>query len=357
MSRLIPVAWRFALLLLGLLAGGVRPAAAEGVELAEPVLAAPTIEAEPLAAPEPGHSAAVEVEVPAGACEVWFISSRGAGCPGPDGVVPLHVWQRGADCQWIESDVLEFLARQEPSMPTCFYIHGNRISYGESRSNGLRVHASLSAQACGPFRFVIWSWPADIIKGVVEDAKVKAHRSDLEAYPLAWLIDQIDPAVPVSLLGYSYGARVATGALHTLGGGEVCGRGLDYRLHPQRALMRGVLMAAALDNCWLAPGNRHGLALTQVDHLLVMVNPADKVLERYGVIYSRRNGPLALVGSKKGPQALGLTGAAGNLGPYRDRVDHLNVTGWVGSTHDWERYMGAPSLVARMIPYLMFAGE
>jgi hypothetical protein len=287
--------------------------------------------------------------VDAPACEVWFISTRGAGCPAPGGPVRLGYWRRGEHGQWIEAEAGQFLAEDDPTTPTCFYIHGNRASFGESRAEGLQVYHGLTANMCAhqPFRFVIWSWPADQIKGVLEDARVKAHRCDTEAYHLAWLIDQMPPDEPVSLIGYSFGARLATGALHILGGGQVAGRALHPRVHPDRSPVSGVLIAAALDNFWLAPGSRHGLALTQVHSLLVFVNPTDKVLKRYHLLYGKR----------AGQQALGATGVAGGLGPARMLVDQVNVSGWVGTSHDIERYLCSSAVMSRVARYAVFGAS
>src|SRR5205085_1775304 len=131
------------------------------------------------------------------------------------------------ECQgWTPVELSEFFASDRPGIPTVFFIHGNRISFCESQANGYRSYVSLSSQTpCDqPFRFVVWSWAADQIPGMIDDVRLKAARSDYEAYPLAWLIHRIHPQVPCSLLGYSYGARIATGALHILGGGNICGR-------------------------------------------------------------------------------------------------------------------------------------
>jgi hypothetical protein len=193
-----------------------------------------------------------------------------------------------------------------------------------------------------PFRFVVWSWCADQIEGQLEDVRVKARRADAEAWPLAWAVQQVRPDVSVSFMGYSYGARIATGALHHL---AIVPSSEGGSLPPARVPLRAVLVAGALDNYWLRPGSRNGLAVSQVDRMLITVNPQDRVLKHYHLIYGLRDDR----------QALGATGAAGlgRLGEEREKVDHINVSRQVGSEHDWRRYLLSP-LVGRMVPYALF---
>lgn len=281
----------------------------------------------------------------AGAAEgpscLWLVSTRGSGC----GAQPnLRFWRYADSPGWLEATLEEFLAADQPGVPTAIWIHGNRISFCESQTNGLSAYRSFCCQSAGrAFRFVVWSWPAEQISGQLEDLKLKANRSDCEGYNLAWLVNRMHPQVPVSLLGYSYGARLASGALHILGGGQVNGRRLDS-IQPGRVPMRSVMMAAALDNHWVAPGHRFGQAFNPLDQMLVFVNPADKVLSKYHLLY----------GWKKGPQALGSTGVAGGLGEHCPKLSQINVSGSVGSTHDWRLYMESPHLVMRMRPYALF---
>ena len=55
-----------------------------------------------------------------------------------------------------------FPAGDDPATPTVVYIHGNRTDADEAAGNGCYVDRAIQCQAAGrPFRFVIWSWPAD----------------------------------------------------------------------------------------------------------------------------------------------------------------------------------------------------
>lgn len=278
--------------------------------------------------------------------QVWLVNTRCANRDSGDPELGLTYWRYEAG-QWLASSRQELLAVDDPHLPTVVYAHGNRINAPQSSCDGWQIYRSFARRTPPerPFRFVVWSWPSTQVQGELRDVKEKAARSDCQAYYLAWLVDQLHPDEHVGLIGYSYGARIVSGALHILGGGEVSGRALAERLHPQRRPARAVLLAGAQDDCCLAPGRRHGLALTQVDRMLITYNGSDPVLRWYPLL----NG----IGSDT--EALGYSGAAGlgRWGNEARKVRELNVTGWVGAEHDWTRYMFSPALVAEMQPYAL----
>ena len=191
--------------------------------------------------------------------EVWLVSSRGLGCPDCEPSPPApRVWQFDLKSdQWNESSLAAFFAAQDSSKPDVFYIHGNRVESGEDREEGLAIYHQLTAGVPDrPIRYVIYSWPSAPIHGIVEDAREKAVRTNADGYYLAWLISRIDPRVSVDLIGYSFGARVVTGALHVLAGGSLFGQMLE-KPAPKRH-MQTILVAAAVNNDWLAIGRPHG---------------------------------------------------------------------------------------------------
>lgn len=188
------------------------------------------------------------------------------------------------------------------------------------------------------------SWPADRIgHRQRRDVQIKAQRSEAHGFYLAWLLDQINPDVPVTLFGDSYGPRMITAALHCLGGGSIQSQRLASRTHPTRKPVRAVLMAAALDSHWLSPGQRHGLALTQVDQMLVTINRADPALRFYPRLYR-------LV--PRGADALGYGGASCGLGQHAGKIVEWDVRCIVGPTHNWQAYAGSPQLMQQIAPYL-----
>ena len=281
---------------------------------------------------------------PAG--EVWLISTRRAPLcsPGLEADQPLDYWYLDADRQWVPADREAFMAADDPAVPTSVFIHGNRAGHQRAVRMGSDLYRELAKHAGDrPFRFVIWSWPADRIRGRNRyDVRVKAARSDVQSYYLARWVERIDPDVPLGMMGYSFGARVITGALHVLAGGRVAGRALAECPGATRVPVRAVLVAAALDSDWLLPGRRNGLALSRLDRVLITRNGCDPVLRWYPLMYHRH-----------GPQALGYAGPAcpGRLGDDQQKLDVLGMSCSVGKAHEWICYLRAPALRDRLAWY------
>lgn len=222
--------------------------------------------------------------------------------------------------------------------PTIIYIHGNRVDCGYSKSRGLAIYRSIAGRRedDGPIRFIIWSWPSSQIRGQVRDYQVKAARTKQVGWQLAWAIDQLPVETPIAVIGYSYGARVASGALHLLAGGRLGSLELNERLHPARPPIRAAFVAAALDANWIRPGGYHGRALEQVDELLLVNNHLDPAMRFYH---------LAM---ESGARPLGYGGTRG-LGQFADRVRSVDVTGAVGRHHAIEEYLASSSRVTRVL--------
>src|SRR2546422_4592773 len=90
----------------------------------------------------------------------------------------LYFW-RHLGCSWVPASLEEFLASDVPGMPTCFWIHGWRVSACDAQTIGWSVYRRLKCQSCEPFRFVIWSWPSEQSHGLIDDAREKAYLSDV----------------------------------------------------------------------------------------------------------------------------------------------------------------------------------
>ncbi len=274
---------------------------------------------------------------------LWLVSTRALHCGDPR----LHADEltyevRDQQSHWQRSNLASFLATDDPRVTTVIWIHGNRYRAWEACSEGISTYRSLAnCITCEtPMRFVIFSWPSEQIKGVLDDVRVKAARSNPNGYYLAWLVDKIGGEVPVSLIGHSYGARITTGGLHLLGGGVLCGWTLDERANPDRRPIDVVLAAAAMDDHWLVPGHFHGHALSQVEHLTNIENSCDPVLERYHYLYCRRSNA----------EAMGKSGIAGlsRLGADRAKIQQLDANCYVGKEHGWQNYLASGPLMARL---------
>jgi hypothetical protein len=151
------------------------------------------------------------------------------------------------------------------------------------------------------------------------------------------------PQVQNGLLGYSYGARIITGALHLLGGGSLGGTTIPAG---DRPAFRSALWAAALHDHWLLPDHYHGHALGMADRWLITSNGCDPVLSRYQWIEKCGD-----------PVALGYSGMYGrHLLPkeLNDRVEELNVSCLVGGTHDMRPYLFSPPIQNRTRQYVLW---
>jgi hypothetical protein len=278
--------------------------------------------------------------------EIWLVSTRDAphcGEPGA-GLQGLRYWRLDDNCEWSPAGA-EAFPTADNAMPTVVFIHGNRTDAAQAVTKGLYAYEVMRAQSAGqPFRYVIWSWPADkVCRGTHADTRLKADYSDIESYYLAQWLAQLRPGVKVSLVGHSFGPRIITGALHLLAGGQVG----DQSMPPstvaewsggKRNPVRAVLLASAVDADWLAPGGYHGLALSLTEQMLVTCDGCDRVLRWYPRMYGAG-----------GPEALGFVGPCG-VG-NAENVEVLDVSGTVGKIHDWRCYCSAANVCARWAHY------
>lgn len=330
-SRALAVLTRLPILLLLLALTSLGGAYALAQETAAHVASEPCpADVEPILASAPSH-------------DVWLVSSRRAGgCSDPcAGYELLDYWQSDGDCGWIPATAEEFHATDNPRVPTLIFVHGNRVDRGRARQMGAQWVRSFEGTEYGDgaARLVIFTWPSDEIEGKpIEDVRVKAHRSEVHAWYLAALVESIARDVPVGLIGYSYGSRLITAALHLLGGGHVAGRRLELAEEPRERPLRAVLLAAALDYHWLAEGQHHGLALSQVESLVVFVNRDDSLLRLYPRLFGRG-----------GPEALGLAGVASRarLGVHGSKLRQIDVAGAIGRNHDWQSYVSSRAVMQR----------
>lgn len=285
--------------------------------------------------------------------EYWRINSLKAppcGCLNPDKLEYfVYVCGRG----WKKSSLSAFLAADDVGISTSFFAHGyfpqrrmTRERMVESSTDGGWLAYKNLSPRDRPFRLVLWSWPGERDDGsqLVANLRKKLVWAEVQGWYLAWVIDRMDPMVPVGLVADSLGAPTLTGALHVLGGGAVKGHALEERVHPDRMPLSAALVAGTMNNTWLIPGHRHGMALSQVDRMIITVNPRDRMLKLYTAF--RIGGGSPAVG------ATGIPGGASRLGPYADRVVHFNVTGYVRVRHWWTKYLRIPAVTSRLSPFV-----
>lgn len=282
--------------------------------------------------------------------EIVLVNARAVGCTtNPDRMATglrvrnYEVVDDAGRRRWQPSD-MEALQASDPSVTTVIFVHGNQISPSDACQEGFAVYRCMVRRHCGdaPIRFIIFSWPASKISGPLKDVRAKAARTQPLGWELAWFLDQLPAETPVGLVGFSFGARIITGGLHVLGGGEICGHGLDERVHPDRAPVRVVLIAAALNANWLGPNQFHGLAMTQVDQMLLLNNCDDMAMRYYH--FSTTNGH---------PQALGLCGPTYLAPGDGSKICNRNLSPYV-SRHDFMQYICAPGVCSQTWKYVTF---
>ncbi len=190
----------------------------------------------------------------------------------------------------------------------------------------------------------IWSWPADQIRGGPrKDAQVKAARSDAQSFYLAAWLERLAPEIPVTLIGYSFGARVIGGALHLAEGGTLLGMKRDVATpSATKRPLRVMLVAAAADSEWLLPGNRHGLAGRQIDQMMVTRNCCDRVLRFYPRMRPNDSS-----------SALGFAGptSPGRLAESGLNFETVPVESQVGREHLWHTYLRSSAVRSRLAWY------
>lgn len=292
-------------------------------------------------AADAGKPGPLEELAPAMENQLWLVSTRAL----PH--LPLNSSRRAVPEvsryqheAWQRSSLEELMAARDPGLTTAVLIHGNDTDEQEALAKGIGVFQSLSQRADQPFRLIVWSWPADYVRGTMrQDVRLKAERADVDAFYLAQFLDELNANEPVSLVAFSLGARITAGALHLLGGGALGGRTMAVERAESRPPIRAVLMAPAVDDDSLLPGRRHGRALAVVERMVLLVNPRDRVLRWYRFV-SPRSGATAL-GSH------GLTSLAA-LGPFRQKIEQIDVHPLLGGQHGWSSYAGSPEILEQL---------
>jgi hypothetical protein len=281
---------------------------------------------------------------------VWLISTRGA--PHEDqldtALETLRYWRLDDGCRWTASNAKAFHASDDVAVPTVLFIHGNWTSVSEAVTKGWDTYDLTRSEAADrPFRYVIWSWPADrIYRHIYDDIRLKAGYSDAESYYLAQWLQGVRPGVKISLTGHSFGPRVITGALQLLAGGEIAGRSLPHDVVAawaggKRNPIRAALLAPAIDADGLAAGKSRGLALSMLDKALVTSNERDFVLRRYPRLYDC-----------PGNQALGCVGPTDGVANSL-KLEVLDVACSIGRRHNLQVYCSEPGVCERW-PYYTF---
>lgn len=297
----------------------------------------------------PGQHTDREEHSPDKSDRFWLINTRrlssNASCLDLD--QPGFAIYRLRDCSSpTQVSVDQFLQAIEQRGSAVIYVHGNRMSASNAIHRGLAVYRAVNRYRSGDaLDWVIWSWPSDKQGMLMRDARIKAFRTDGQGLYLAWLLRRhAESGTNTTLIGYSFGGRIITGALHAAAGGKLGGRTL-----PGDPVVGGPfdagLVAPAVDNHWLTDQGYHRFATQNLERLVLMYNRRDAVLKRYW-----------LIDRVRGRMALGYSGPT----RFSDRYDgeHLPVfardcSPTVGLRHDeldyYQKDCRAGSQMARLI--------
>ncbi len=273
--------------------------------------------------------------------EVLLVSTRALGAP-PGEIPPaLTIARFNERDQWEPLSLEAFLDDARADTTTLIYVHG----YDFDEQKAERVGWAFYHEFCDGLpadqrvRFVIWSWPTVAKKfRPVRDFIDKTHRSDSDAYYLAWFIAQLPANTHVGLAGSALGCQVVQGTLHLLGGGAMGDLKLPADGAQTLPAMTTVFIAPAVNNDWLYPGGFHERAMAGTNRLLLVNNPTDAALCRFGQPW------------KSKPVALGQSGLTDvrKLGDFASRIEQLDASEQIGEEHGVEHYLRQRELVARM---------
>jgi len=247
----------------------------------------------------------------------------------------LSIWRLDRCGRRTRSSLEEYVATMLPDRPRLIYVHGNQRSAEVALERGLELRHELTRNCRDrqPIDWVIWSWQSDREALLVRDARLKAARTEAQGLYLAWLLTHHAAAgQPTGLIGFSFGGRIITGALHALAGGSLSRRTLPTPPIVDAGFDVG-LLAPALQTRWISPGGYHERSTQNMDEMVLLYNHRDIALKAYWLVAGRR-----------GVSALGYTGpqcvaprADGTPLPIRAK----DCARTVGSHHSEKQYYQA----------------
>lgn len=280
--------------------------------------------------------------------DLWIIDTH-AVCDDDCNAGKARYFRLDDGCKWVQESEEVFLKTLDPAQTLNIILPGYSTTMKWVVQHLWGLHHQLVKQAkcrgmaCPPTRLVIVGWPSEIDHvPILRDAREKARRADLEGYWLAQLLAKLPKDYRVNLVGYSFGSRIATAAAHHLAGGERCN--CPSAASPDSPRLTATLMASAVDADWLADCQPHSLALGRLERVLLLNNCADPVLRRFYRILTK----------PERSEALGSVGLLLPEAQFADHVRQWEVSGILGRTHDWRRYIESPEIMWAIAEFAFF---
>lgn len=242
----------------------------------------------------------------------------------------------------------ELMGSLEPGVPVCFMAHGSFVIWESVLNDSAYTYRWLRSAA--PFRklhVIFFTWPSEPASKILPHCEVNrlGHRATLHGIYLADLVTRVPSECPVSLIGHSHGARLVSGAVQALAGGEVEGRVLASGPDCTHRI-RVVYSAAAMDHHWFNPGEYFDRVLCRVEAAVNLRSKLDVPL----LIYPIRR-PFA-------SKALAISHLTWRdrrkLGDAACRLDDCDVTGLVRCGHIWAHYYSNPEIACAIRHYVYF---
>lgn len=285
---------------------------------------------------------------------VWLISTRHLDCEPCRFAPQVFLYD---NCRWVPSTLEAFYKSDVETVDdpvsgakacryTTAWVHGNRIDDAQAQGDGLRFYFELAGriEKAPPVRHIIWSWPSTQQRGPIRDVRSKAARADVESVYLGTLLGGMHPKTQLRIVGYSYGGRIVTGAMHMLGNGTWMGHALPDGERPNAR----VCLWVAGEHChWLLPGHAHGNALSAADNWLSLYNHCDEVLWRFPKLDPCDSS-----------SALGFRGLANSQSLPEDlamKWEEWSVNHLIGSEHNMRLYWNSQEIISRTRKHLFAA--
>ncbi|MFM1903023.1 MAG: hypothetical protein RLZZ440_923 [Planctomycetota bacterium] len=280
-----------------------------------------------------------------GGFDLWIASTRRLPgiCRGPaaaDFGVERLAGSRG--CRfWERSDLDSLLSA--PERPLVIFIHGNRYDSGDAKAQGLQLAGRLAACRPGtlPPRVVVFSWPSQKQGLLLKDGRRKYDRAYADGHYLAGFLGQVPPEQPVAIVGYSFGALVAAGALEDLTTEDLPAfPGLRWAERPGRTHL--VFIVPAIRSDAAAPRGPFRGMLAGLDRFTLLINSRDEALKFFPLLEPAVR-----------TEAMGYVGMPRRWLPDGLEYVATDAAGVVGKMHTMRRYLDSGSLSDRIASGLL----